>query len=699
MDTPISRTVLREAAGMLFLLELEIAGKKLRFASRPLEIEGIRFLGGLPSLEIEESLDLLGQTPQIPSLSFALNVSEPIAALVSEGHRLDFGTVELSLWAIGTEYAARNTVVAGRVLFGAYGGEGEPLVLTVEAQKTGEGRQIFGDANYRKGSVVANRFVESSTGKPYPVVLGQPYALRRSDFTPGPAEIEDSAYASEGLPYLHDLGFTDLISEIVISAGHCPVSENVVIRWEGCPAPADDGEMSVSWGFINLTADRFGVPLTTVSLAALNTAGLITANQRRAAKWFVKWRSAAGGGVTGRSGGISQIYRVFLGTSSPVDTVIADLRQGDVITEAWYNVVTPSLAVTRNLAITAEPRLAGPLTLIAASGPELSTTGKVFSPTVPARMAGNYPVRAVFQASAATVVRVGLRVRRVPLPGSGIASLGELAAYLAARSGVPSPAAEWDALAPLLDLPAAGTFEGEAGAWDILTTEILPIAPISLRAGAKGVYPVLWRWWATEGDAVAHFVAGRAGIVRLPDVRAARADSEVNTLFTLQYGYDAQRGAFRNRATLGPEAPTIGIVGGNFQMGAPRSATLDNQLSYQRFGERALALESRVIYAAETALWALRWRAASEGWAHRVLEIEGPHDLAGISLGDIVTFTDTTISLNSAVALVSGRTLRDTGRVGLTLVLVEGASRVPISPYLPTAGAFPRPGGPIPGQF
>jgi hypothetical protein len=296
-------------------------------------------------------------------------------------------------------------------------------------------------------------------------------------------------------------------------------------------------------------------------------------------------------------------------------------------------------------------------------------------------------------AAGEALVRVD--VRRGPRPGDAITTLGELALWLAERSGQRTDLGAWASLVPLLDVPIGGTLEPSRPAWSALLEDVLPLAPVSLRTGPAGVVPVLWRGWAAEAEAEAQIRVGYDGAVRLPDVTSARPDGEVSTSIQARYAWDERAGNYLLVARLS----------GDDRLPADRSTeirvhtfgTLDAAVSTQLYGDRSLRVESKLIYDTSAAAWWCRWRLAAEGWAHRLVEIEGRQQLAHLMPGAVVTLTDPSVFLNKAIALVTGRRLTDTGRVGLRLALVDGwsSTRTTAGPTA-DAGPTPRPGGPVP---
>jgi hypothetical protein len=682
-DRPIPASVLRSGAAV-WLLSVEVAGRTLRWSSRPVLAGGWRWRGGLPRVEVEQDLDFLQLDPSAPSASVGLIVTEEIARWISYGHRLT-GAAELSLWVEGTDYDERQVVIRGPMLFGAYGGPGEPMTGTIEPQPQGEGEPL-GDTTqtYGAGSVPAASLVEQSLGEAYPLVFGRPYVQRRA--RAGAATLTTTPFATQGVIYQREAAEPTQATRILLCRGHIPDGEAVTLAWEGTADPDDEGSQTFIDREIVRTYDDSG---RAVSLINVAFAGLTPA-QRQAKAWYVRWDRAVGG-TTKSPGAVETVTRRYTSAELPItDETLTTVRSGDAILRSSAQIIT-GFTGSRTLEVDwISPAV---VQLLDLTPTELGSVGTVTG-------AGGFRVDAASRirlaaTGAAGEALVRVDIRRGPRPGDAISTLGELALWLAERSGQRTDIGAWASLVPLLDVPVGGTLDPSRPAWSALLEDVLPLAPVSLRTGPAGVVPVLWRWWATEAEAEAHLRVGHDGVVRLPDVTSARPDAEINTGALLRYAWDARAGTYRLGASLSGAAGLPAARVAEVRLHA--FATLDASVSTQLYGERTLRADSRLVYDTSTAAWWCRWRLAAEGWAHRLVQVEGRQQLAHLMPGAVVTLTDPSVFLDGAIALVTGRRLTDTGRVGLRLALVDGWSSTRTTAG-PTADAGPtlRPGGPAP---
>jgi len=197
--------------------------------------------------------------------------------------------------------------------------------------------------------------------------------------------------------------------------------------------------------------------------------------------------------------------------------------------------------------------------------------------------------------------------------------------------------------------------------WSWLSSELLPLLPVSISFGADGLYPVLWRPDATTRDAVAKLNAdGDGNCVRLGAVNYSQAATARNDVI-VAYGRDAKRNKHTRRVRVTGD-PTIAERDSNANL------DLMCRRSFARYGHRSEAVRANVIWDPGTAGRIARWRAAAFALPTRRIDYEVEQDLLWLDPGAVVTLTDTELGLSSAVALVESITLAGVSpRVSLRL--------------------------------
>lgn len=695
-DRPPSPATLRKGSAF-WLLSIEIAGRVLRYSSKAVSVPDganiITYRGGVSEVTASGSLDILQQNPSAPSVNFGLIVEEDLALLVSYGHRLDRSIAELSWYVEGTDFSERQIIIRGPILVGAYGEKGEPLTGVIEAQPQGDGALVANRTIYSRSSVpriftgtdVLDYLVPDSLGEPYPIVFGIPFELRREADEGSIVVTRPSS--TKALRWRALDSDPEVTLEILICEGHVTNCGSLRVTWRDTPSGTDNGTATVTGANLTLTFDGNGVPVTTLNLV---TALSLSVAQRRAVNWYVTWEDAVGP-LSLTPGSVQTFTRTFTAADHPFNETILQLESGDTIQRAaWQTISGWGSASTANITLETPA-----LTLRALNTAQLNTIGtyeSAVSPTVRGTTRINFDLTAPL-ATGSAEGRVRLDIRRSPPLGSRLTSLGELAYFLAERSGQKTDLAAWAAIVPLLNVPVGGLLPAERHAWDFLLSDVLAIAPVSIRIGPQGFVPVLWRWWATQADVVEKFRVGYDGVVCLPDIRSARPDSEIATSAEMRYAYDIRRDNFSLTLTMdGGENLPIPF---RDQFNAHKTATLDSSVSSQLYGAgRVLRLDSRIVYATATAAWICRWRLAAEGWAHRIIELEVPQHRGHLTFGDIVAVTHPSIYLDDALGFILSISLTDVGRVTYKIALLDGSTSIRVN-AVGTAGTPWRPGGPI----
>ena len=253
-------------------------------------------------------------------------------------------------------------------------------------------------------------------------------------------------------------------------------------------------------------------------------------------------------------------------------------------------------------------------------------------------------------------------------PGVAVTSIGELMRVLADRSSVRVDSGAWAAVAERLPWPVGGYVDDpDTTPLGYLQDALLPLVPVGVMAGDRGgLAPVLWRYDATEADAVDHLEAG-PGVSRVGRVRYERAPRDVVQRISVQYAYDEANRTYRRTLDLRPD-----------RVAADPDSTTSVQarasaLRYVRPGEadRESDLTAPIVWDRATAARIAHWRIRRDGYSPRIVDYTVQADRAWIRPGDVLTLTDADLALTRVVALVVERGLSDLGTYRLTLQILD----------------------------
>lgn len=204
---------------------------------------------------------------------------------------------------------------------------------------------------------------------------------------------------------------------------------------------------------------------------------------------------------------------------------------------------------------------------------------------------------------------------------------------------------------------------------------ILDILPISMTVGPRGVYPLVWRWDATELDAVAYWdLTADLDIARESVVTYEDADRIANTV-QLLYGWRprAESYAFEMWAVGDPSSRPRGLrFGGAASLSLSYWSDPILARSTVRYGVRRDALESAIIHDDLTASRVLAWRSRRWALPSRVVEYSAPQTWAWVEPGDYIMVTDPDLAWVKRLCLVQSRAWAADGSVRYTLRVQEG---------------------------
>ena len=273
-------------ADLLWLLELDFAGRTFRFSTEPLSIDdddgdAISYPGGLDDPGYAESLDRFSHSIDAQTISLELTLPVNVAELVQKGHLLGGGRAELScvLRQAGTiqqTYEGRLVVLSGSLSEPQYGFPDLPsgyITTTVEGSLSEDAglflsaSQVISEDTF---SAIATAGKDEHDGKPYPLVFGAPGNYRNSS--------GDSRTTSGSPAYILDVNTVDDKVQSLLIAGHHVNASTVLIF---------DSSKSESFSVTN-TTDDLGQQIATVDPSG---ASVIEPTER---EFWVGWNNGGG---------------------------------------------------------------------------------------------------------------------------------------------------------------------------------------------------------------------------------------------------------------------------------------------------------------------------------------------------------------------------------------------------------------------
>jgi len=248
---------------------------------------------------------------------------------------------------------------------------------------------------------------------------------------------------------------------------------------------------------------------------------------------------------------------------------------------------------------------------------------------------------------------------------------GELISYFFNLSTLQIDNGVWRSLFPELDINYrfSGYINEPCSPFDYVRDNFLPLLPISVTTGSEGLSGVMWRREATKADAVGAIVTG-GGVAR-SDVVQYENQNIINDM-RMDYARDAATNdAQKSSGVLGDPAIVDTVL---FNTDEGLFSTEYARASFYRYGEKATAFNTDVIWEDATAANVLQWKHRAAAFPYRVISYDVPIRMGFLRRGDLVLLTDSEIYLDEYLAFV--RDIQWTnGKPRITLVLVDDPPR------------------------
>lgn len=255
--------------------------------------------------------------------------------------------------------------------------------------------------------------------------------------------------------------------------------------------------------------------------------------------------------------------------------------------------------------------------------------------------------------------------------GTAMRAAGDVLEWLLVQAGKDVDLGRFAAVRPLLSRFLLDfTIDAEVTPWEYARAHLLPILPVSIVSGPSGLFPIVWRFDATEADAIVHIdTADDPQIQRASMVTYDR--STIRNDISLHYAYAVRTGRYLGTLRYSADS-TDGAI-----------PNLVCNLSQRRYlqpnGKPVVSghvIESPCIYADSTAHAVLQWMCRAYAFARRRVEYVLPEtDYGWLERGQVVTLTDSELHFDRVVALVEGMKTDGSPMVRFRFLLIEQPTR------------------------
>ena len=244
-----------------------------------------------------------------------------------------------------------------------------------------------------------------------------------------------------------------------------------------------------------------------------------------------------------------------------------------------------------------------------------------------------------------------------PLRGAGEVLIWALSNY----SDMKLDTGRMEAQRQYLDRIKIDTFINQrVSAWDWVSANILALLPVSEVEGSDGLYFQFWRWDASAVDAVAHLDADRLEIERLSRVEAL--DQDILNEIEIRY---------QPVCNSSSEYHASRVISGAVADGDRVLVDYGCKLSQQaaNYGIRPATIDAPVLWDTASAVQILQWKAAQYALPKRIIRYSAAAETESLEVGQVVTLTDSEISLAAAPCLIREINITPTGCELLLIVL------------------------------
>lgn len=241
---------------------------------------------------------------------------------------------------------------------------------------------------------------------------------------------------------------------------------------------------------------------------------------------------------------------------------------------------------------------------------------------------------------------------------------GDVLRYLLHQSGVKVDDGRTAAAAQKLNVYQLDGYIAEiVDVMDLIKDEILPLLPCSLRTSSEGIYPVVWRYDATEEEVKTKITAD-VDIFRASPVEYV--SSEIFNEITINYRHNCRYNKLTKKLTItgDPFKQLSGFIWSN-------DYTL---ASANRYGNRSMEIESELISSRATAGRVINWMSRAYSQRHRQISYKAPTKLSYLEIGDIISITDDELSFIDQIVMVQSVEWGDTD-LTFTFLLIPDIPR------------------------
>lgn len=229
------------------------------------------------------------------------------------------------------------------------------------------------------------------------------------------------------------------------------------------------------------------------------------------------------------------------------------------------------------------------------------------------------------------------------------------------KAGIPVDYGAWDNIASLLNMyKFSGYINEPVKAWDWLKDNILPLLPIEITTGAKGVKPIMSQIYANTLTQPILRIRGGIGFTRTGALETKTETGEIKNSIQIQFGKQGQEDKYAMSVKL---APTVK------EEGDAERSDLYSHISQNRYGLQEETIETNYIYSRPTAVRVAAHTVKSKAFPIRTLQFEASMEYGTLELGDVVLLSDDSLFIEDFTCTIISKSWNGIGwTIGLAMV-------------------------------
>ena len=190
--------------------------------------------------------------------------------------------------------------------------------------------------------------------------------------------------------------------------------------------------------------------------------------------------------------------------------------------------------------------------------------------------------------------------------------------------------------------------DAEVTAWDWVSSNILPFLPVEVKAGVKGIKPILALVFASTYLQPSTKITATSDFIQVSAIETMQDTTELLNSVTIRFGKNG----------FDQDMSMIARVGPNAANDSQDRDDIYSSTSFNRYGLLESAIESDYIYDRNTAFYIAHTMVKAKAFPMLSISYEASNNFGYLQVGDLIQITDSNLYLEEAYATVLAKEWR-----------------------------------------